>query len=100
MRSTLLIAPIAAVPLSALLLVSVNIFMRRRTFASAVQLAGAGCLMLVVLVHVSEALQILPFMGWGEPNSVGHYLDLASAMLGLTLLPLGLLLGLMKNPDS
>jgi len=89
MRSTLLIALIAAVPLSALLLVSVNIFMRRRTFASAVQLAGAGCLMLVVLVHVSEALQILPFMGWGEPNSVGHYLDLASAMLGL-----------MKNPDS
>jgi hypothetical protein len=30
-------------------------------------------------------------MGWGLPNSIGHYLDLVSAVLALTLLPLGIL---------
>jgi hypothetical protein len=29
-------------------------------------------------------------MGWGLPNSIGHYLDLVSAILGVTLLLLGL----------
>jgi len=28
-------------------------------------------------------------MGWGQPNSAGHYLDLASAILRCTLLPIG-----------
>ncbi len=30
-------------------------------------------------------------MQWGHENSVGHYLDLSSAVLGLTLFPLGYL---------
>jgi hypothetical protein len=28
-------------------------------------------------------------MGWGQPKSAGHYVDLASAILGCTLLSLG-----------
>jgi hypothetical protein len=53
------------------------------------QLLGAVCLVIVGLTHVAEAFQIFPAMGWGLPNSAGHYLDLASAILGCTLLPLG-----------
>jgi hypothetical protein len=46
---------------------------------------------LVVLTHVAEALGLFPAMRWGAPDSVGHYLDLASAVLGVTLLPVGYL---------
>jgi hypothetical protein len=55
------------------------------------QLIGAGCLVVVVLTHVAEAFKLFPTMGWGLPTSPGHYLDLISAVLGCTLLPLGFL---------
>jgi len=55
------------------------------------QLVGAGCLVVVVLTHVAEAFKLFPIMGWGLPTSPGHYLDLISAVLGCTLLPLGFL---------
>lgn len=41
---------------------------------------------LVMLTHVAERLDILPAMGWGLPNSPGHYLDLISAVSGIGLL--------------
>jgi hypothetical protein len=53
------------------------------------QLLGVVCLIIVVLTHVAESFQIFPGMGWGLPNSARHYLDLVSAILGFTLLPLG-----------
>jgi hypothetical protein len=49
-------------------------------------LAGIACLIVVVLTHVVEHWHILPGMGWGLPNSPGHYLDLSSAVLGALLL--------------
>jgi hypothetical protein len=52
---------------------------------------GAACLTVVVLTHVAETFGIFPGMGWGMPNSAGHYLDLVSAILGCTLLPAGLI---------
>ena len=55
------------------------------------QLIGAGCLIVVVLTHVAEAFNLFPAMGWGLPTSSGHYLDLVSAVLGCTLLSLGVL---------
>jgi hypothetical protein len=54
-------------------------------------LFGAACLTVVVLTHVAETFGIFPGMGWGMPNSAGHYLDLVSAILGCTLLPAGLI---------
>jgi hypothetical protein len=48
-----------------------------------------ACLIIVVLTHVAEAFHIFTAMGWGLPNSAGHYLDLFSAILAATLLPLG-----------
>jgi hypothetical protein len=49
-------------------------------------LFGLACLLMVVLTHVAEAFHIFPAMGWGLPNSMGHYLDLVSAILGASLL--------------
>ncbi len=54
------------------------------------QVLGLICLGVVVLTHVAERLHVLPGMGWGLPNSPGHYLDLASAVLGCASLILGL----------
>jgi ABC-type transport system involved in multi-copper enzyme maturation permease subunit len=54
-------------------------------------LFGAACLAIVVLTHVAETFGIFPSLGWGKPNSAGHYLDFASAILGCTLFPIGLI---------
>ena len=54
---------------------------------------GLACLAMVVLTHIAEKLHVLPNMGWGLPDSPGHYLDLVSAILGRTLLLIGLVLG-------
>ena len=56
------------------------------------QLVGAGFLVVVVLTHVFEALHLFPFMHWGDERSIGHYLDLSSAVLGVTLFATGFLL--------
>ena len=61
------------------------------SLGSFLQLVGAGFLSMVVLTHVCEALQLFSTMQWGSPDSVGYYLDLCSAILGLTLFPLGYL---------
>ena len=66
--------------------------LREKCMCSFLQLLGAGCLVVVVLTHVSEALHLFPWMYWGLEHSVGHYLDLWSAVLGLTLFPIGYLL--------
>jgi hypothetical protein len=50
------------------------------------QFAGFGCLLVMVLTHIAEAMHLLPGMGWGLPNSPGHYLDLSSAVSGIALL--------------
>jgi hypothetical protein len=48
--------------------------------------AGCVCLIVVVLTHVAERFAILPSMGWGLPDSPGHYLDLICAISGISLL--------------
>ena len=60
-------------------------------------LFGLTCLIVVVLTHVAEALHIFPSMGWGLPDSAGHYLDLVSAILGCVLLSLGFLIALLGS---
>jgi len=45
----------------------------------------------LVLCVLVAAAHWLPALGWGQPASAGHYIDLASAILGCTLLLLGLL---------
>lgn len=58
---------------------------------SFLQVVGSGFLVIVVLAHIMEAVQLFPSMGWGKEGTAGHYVDLASAVLGGTLFPLGYL---------
>src|SRR6059058_2625 len=48
---------------------AVVLFFRGKTVSAFVQLLGAGCLMVVVLAHVSEALHLFPWMQWGLSQS-------------------------------
>ena len=88
---TLIRALVALVPACMLFSGSVVLFFRGKTLGCFLQLLGAGCLVMVVLTHVSEALHLFPWMGWGVEDSAGHYLDLWSAALGVTLFPVGYL---------
>ena len=80
-----------------LLLGSAVLFLRGKTVGSLLQLLGAGCLVVVILTHLCEALRLFPWMQWGSETSVGHYLDLGSPALGLTLFPIGYLLYALKR---
>src|SRR5260221_11550221 len=65
---------------------------RRVTVGSVLRLLGVACVVVVALTHVFEAFAIFPALGWGQPRSIGHYIDLGAAILGLTLMCVGLLL--------
>jgi len=91
MNATLFRALVGLVPACMLFSGSVVWFFRDKTGWALLQLFGAGCLLVVVLAHVSEALHLFPSMGWGLEHSAGHYLDLWSAIFGLTLFPIGYL---------
>jgi len=92
MNVTLLKAVVALVPVSMLFSGSVVLFSQAKSVSSVLQLLGAGCLLVVVLTHACEALRLFPWMYWGAEHSVGHYLDLSTAVLGVTLFPVGYLL--------
>ena len=66
---------VALVPAFVLFSGSIVLFSRQKTVSSLLQLLGAGCLVMVVLTHVSEPLRLFPWMDWGLEDSVGHYLD-------------------------
>src|SRR5206468_9194319 len=85
------------VTVAALFLGSAVSFTREKTGWRSVQLFGSFCLVVVVLTHAAEALHLLPDMGWGLPNTPGHYLDLCGAVIGLILLPLGYVLARRRN---
>ena len=97
MNTTLLKALVAFVLILALFSWSAVSFARQRTVLSYLQLLGAGCLIVVVVTHIFEALHVFPIMQWGSPHSVGHYLDLTSAILGLTLFSVGFLVQMLKK---
>jgi len=92
MNPTLLRAVLALVPALALLAVFLIRFTRTTSTGALLQLLGASFLVVVVLAHVCEGLGLLPWMQWGRPHSIGHYVDLASAVIGVTLVPLGYVL--------
>ena len=100
MNVTLWKALVALVPAGILFIGSVFLFLRERTLGSFLQMLGAGSLVVVVLRHLCEALQLFPWMQWGSEHSVGHYLDLWSAVLGLTLFPIGYLLHVLTKRQA
>ena len=49
--------------------------------------------MVVIIDHLCEALGWFPWMHWGLEHGVGHYIDLAWAIGGLSLFPIVYLFG-------
>src|SRR5262245_60948548 len=92
MSETLLKGVAALVPACMLFIGAAVLSFKAKAPYPFLQLFGAGCLVAVVLTHVCEALDLFAWMHWGDERSVGHYLDLVSAVLGVTLFPLGYLL--------
>lgn len=86
MAGTLTKALIIAIPVVILLGASIAAVFAARTLPALLSLAGAACLAVTVLTHIAEGLRWFPQMRWGQPDSAGHYLDLASAVLGVALL--------------
>src|SRR5438876_8471350 len=64
MNATLSKALVTLVPAGILFVGSVLLFLRERTLGSFLQPLGAGCLVVVILTHVFEALHLLPWMQW------------------------------------
>lgn len=91
MNDTLIKALVALLLVCLLLWRSFASMSRQRSVSSILRLVGTGFLLVVALTHICEALRILPWMHWGAKRSVGHYIDLWSAVLGLTLFAIGFL---------
>ena len=70
---------------------SIASYAEERTAMALTQLVGAAFLLVVIFAHVSEAFGFIPSLGWGRPNTLGHYIDLVSAISGAILLPIGYL---------
>jgi hypothetical protein len=87
----LLKAVVALLPVSVLLAGSAVLFLRGKTLSSFLQLFGALCLTAAVLTHVCEALGLFPSTRWGRERSAGHYVDLWSAGIGVSLFFIGYL---------
>jgi hypothetical protein len=77
---------------SVLLAVSVARLLTGRSLASALQAFGLGCFAIMAATHVFEAFSVLPALGWGRPNSIGHFIDLTAALLGVALMAASFLL--------
>jgi hypothetical protein len=80
---------VALVPTSISLCGSVVLFRTQRSVWVSLQLIGSGFLFIVVITHVCEALGTFDSMVCGMEHSIGHYLDLGSAVLGVTLFSTG-----------
>lgn len=100
MNRALLRSLIAALPACLLFSGASISFSRRRTIPAFLQVTGAGSLLIVVLVHIFEALHLFSQMRWGLEHSAGHYLDLSSAILGFMLFPIGYLLRALNRASS
>lgn len=92
MRAGLLRVLVVMVPVGILFLASTIMFAREKRAWSLLQLLGACGVVIVLLAHLCEELQIFVGMQWGQEHGAGHYLDLSGAILGLVLFPLGYLL--------
>jgi hypothetical protein len=86
MNATLVVALIISVPILLLFILAGRRLLHTRTLSDVLLVVGAGSLLLMVLTHIAEGLHILPFMGWGQRRSLGHYLDLGSVYVGIAFL--------------
>lgn len=91
MNASVLKGLLALAGASVFLAVSAALFVTRRDLAGALLATGIGWFGVMALTHVFESFSILPAFGWGQPHSIGHVIDLAAALLGITFVALGFL---------
>jgi hypothetical protein len=70
---------------------AIVLFVRERSAWAFIRVLGATDFVVAVVAHIAEAFRLSTWMHWRQPGSLGHYVDLAGAILGLVLLPLGYL---------
>jgi len=68
---------------------SANAFVKEKTVVVLAQFIGSMFLLVVIFAHTAEALALFPSLGWRQPATLGHYIDLASAIASAILLPVG-----------
>jgi low temperature requirement protein LtrA len=73
------------------LLLAIVLFAVAAAFRRTLLALGTAFLIVVALAHVCEALALLPAFGWGRPDSIGHYIDLTAAVLGIAFVVAGLI---------
>lgn len=78
-----------AIPSCLLFVGSIVLVSRKQSLSSWLQLIGSVGLTMVVLTHFAKAFDLISWMCWGLEDGAGHCLDLGSAILGLTLFPIG-----------
>jgi len=65
MTPTLVKALVVFAPACMLFCGSVVLFLRAKAVGPFLQLLGSGCLMVVALAHICEAVHLFPSMHWG-----------------------------------
>jgi succinate dehydrogenase/fumarate reductase cytochrome b subunit len=100
MNATLVKALVPFAPVVAVFCGACALFARSRSPWSFFQVLGAAGLLIVLMTHVCEALRLFPWMYWGREGSVGHYVDLSGAVLGLVAFPTGYLVHALRTRHS
>jgi hypothetical protein len=100
MNMTLIVAVVIGVPISMLFILAARRFATAPTVTNALTVLGAGSLVVMVLTHIAEALNLFRAMGWGRRHSVGHYLDLASVYAGIAFLVAAALCPLLRRKTT
>ncbi len=91
---------ILALLLTSVVFAAVMLRRRRSTIATTLLAFGTAFFVIIAIAHVFEALALLPAFGWGQPRSTGHYIDLTSAVLGITLIVAGLVAACIEHHQA
>jgi riboflavin transporter FmnP len=82
-----------------LVVAGVLVYRRNRSATAVLALLAPACFLVVATAHVFEAFELLPSFGWGQPASVGHYIDLGAAIIGTALTVVAFALMFVRRPS-
>jgi hypothetical protein len=99
MNIALTVALVIGAPILLLFILAGRRFLQAPTASSALTVLGAGSLSVMVLIHIAEALNLFPAMGWGQRHGAGHYLDVVSVYAGIGFLVAASLCPLLRQND-
>lgn len=97
MNSTSIKGILILIPASLLLVGSLKSFSMSPRLPNILMVIGAVCLTIVPITHICEGLQWFTFLHWGDENSIGHYIDLLTAVIGVILFPAGYFLDVIRK---